>query len=77
MQPLAISETGFDRMTERVSEIEQGSLASLPFIGRDDFRLVGTGPVDGMDECILFAREAAPGCFPANRGMADPESVRI
>ena len=38
VQPFAVTDTRFDRMAERVAEIEQRALACFELIGGDDLR---------------------------------------
>ena len=53
-QPVGKPGGGFQRMAERVAEIEQRSLAVLAFVARDDRRLGAARGGDGV-----FARRAA------------------
>ena len=57
VQPLAVAETGFDRMTESVSEIEQRTFALFGFVGRDYLRLVAAGALYRIGQRSLVARQ--------------------
>ena len=59
VQPLAITHPGFNRMTEGVAQVEQGSFAALTLIRDNHFCLVPTGTVNGLGQRCRLARQQA------------------
>ncbi len=56
VQQLAVAALGFERVAERVSEIEQRALAGLALVARDDAGLVAAAESDRFGERVGVVR---------------------
>ena len=57
MQPGSVPKPGFDRVAERVAQIEQHAVALLGLVARDDLGLHLDAASDRVDQGIGIARE--------------------
>ena len=74
MQQLAIAGLDFDRMAERVAEVEQGAFAELALVAGDHAGLVPAAAGDGLIQCRFIAGQQGIGVLfdpGEERGVAD------
>ncbi len=63
MQPGSIAQARFDRMAERVPEVEHSAKAAFTLVQRDDFGLDRDRAKHGMLQCCRIARKESPDIF--------------